>query len=43
MEEALKNKSEIAVMNNGRLLSLPCEGDAHKYATLLCNCHCALS
>lgn len=42
-EETLKNKSEIAVMNNGRLLSLPCECDAHKYATLLCNCHCALS
>lgn len=43
VEETLKNKSEIAVMNNGRLLSLPCECDAHKYATLLCNCHCALS
>lgn len=42
-EQTLKNKSEIAVMNNGRLLSLPCECDAHKYATLLCNCHCALS
>lgn len=41
--QTLKNKSEIAVMNNGRLLSLPCECDAHKYATLLCNCHCALS